>query len=126
VITLVSTTQKLQAVLGGSSSSTGAHINVSWYDENIEGVDTKQGAKQTTSNNTTDVDICLAPQQSFIRNIEYISVYNADTITATVTIKIDDGGTETILVRAALATLEGLYYDNQSGWYALTSAGARK
>ena len=126
MITLVSTAQKLQVVLAGSSSSTGAQINASFYDENQEGVDTKQGSKQTVSNNTTDVDIVAAPAQNFVRNVEYISIYNADTITATVTVKIDDGGTETIIIKAALATLESMHYDNQGGWYALTAAGARK
>ena len=126
MITLVSTTQKLQVVLAGSSSSTGAQINASFYDENMEGVDTKQGSKQSVSNNTTDVDIVAAPAQNFVRNVEYISIYNADTITSTVTVKIDDGVTETIIIKAALATLESLHYDNQGGWYALTAAGARK
>ena len=126
MITLVSTTQKLQVVLAGSSSSTGAQINASFYDENMEGVDTKQGSKQSVSNNTTDVDIVSAPAQNFVRNVEYISIYNADSITSTVTVKIDDGVTETIIIKAALATLESLHYDNQGGWYALTAAGARK
>ena len=126
MITLVSTTQKLQVVLAGSSSSTGAQINASFYDENMEGVDTKQGSKQSVSNNTTDVDIVSAPAQNFVRNVEYISIYNADSITSTVTVKIDDGVAETIIIKAALATLESLHYDNQGGWYALTAAGARK
>ena len=126
MITLVSTAQKLQVVLAGSSSSTGVQINASFYDENMEGVDTKQGSKQSVSNNTTDVDIVSAPAQNFVRNVEYISIYNADSITSTVTVKIDDGVTETIIIKAALATLESLHYDNQGGWYALTAAGARK
>lgn len=126
MITLDSTTKELQAVLAGSSSSTGCQITASFYDENNEGRDTKHGSKESVTNNTTDVVICSAPSQNSVRNIERVSIYNADSITSTVTVKMDDGTTETIIIKVALATLESLHYDYHGGWYAMTAAGARK
>lgn len=126
MISLISTTQKLQAVLAGNVTANQLQIDVVFSDENMSGVDTKYATKQTVTNQTTDVDICAAPQQNFIRNIESISIYNADTATATITVKIDDGGAETIKIKIALATLETAVYEDSTGWTCYTTAGARK
>jgi hypothetical protein len=62
------------------------------------------------TNSTTDVTVVSSPGASEQKLIRNITVYNADTVSATVILKLDDGGTERILVRATLATLETLNY----------------
>ena len=115
MITLDSTTKKLQVVLAGNVTTNQLVVNVVWTDENIEGVDTKYASKQSVTNQTTDVDICDAPQQNFTRNIETITVYNADTVAATITVKIDNGGTETILFKQALNAGETFLLEHGAG-----------
>lgn len=126
MITLDSTTQKLQAVLGGAVSATNPQITVTFFDDNQEGMETKYANKRTNTNGATDVDICAAPQQSFVRNIESVFIHNLDSASVTLTIKIDDGGTETIIWKAILATLECATYEHGNGWRAYTTAGAVK
>lgn len=89
-------------------------------------METKYASKQTNTNGATDVDICDAPQQNFVRNIESIHIHNKDTASVTMTIKIDDGGTETVLWYVILATLESATYEHGYGWKATTTAGAIK
>lgn len=126
MIRLDSTTKKLQAVLGGAITTNQLQCVVSFFDENPQGEDTSGASKETNTNSTTDVDICSAPAQNFVRNIDTLSVYNKDTVSATVTVKIDDGVTETILKKVILATQETLSYDHESGWSVQTANGALK
>lgn len=119
MISLISTTQKLQVVLAGNVTTNQLVVNVVWTDENIEGLDTKYASKQSVTNQTTDVDICDAPQQNFVRNIETITVYNADTVASTVTVKIDVSTVETILVKQALNAGETLAYEHGAGFQVL-------
>lgn len=120
MITLDKTTRKLQAVLT-SSPATQCDVAVSFYDtllENQQGAEERPRRLQVaTTNNTTDVDICDAPPRyDVVRNIENICVHNKHSASVTVKIKIDDGGTDYILVAVLLATLESLVYEATGGW----------
>lgn len=119
MIRLSNTTKKLQAVLGGAITTSQPQAVVSFYDENNSGEKTRGADQETNLNSTTDVDICNAlgtGKESYTRNIDTLTIYNRDTVSATVTVKIDDGGTETILVRRAIPPSGTLTYDHESGW----------
>lgn len=121
MIRLISTTMKLQVVLGGAITTNQLHCSVGYYDvPNQEKVDTSEyrgSMQQASTNSTTDVDICAAPTTAgTVRKIDYIAIYNRDTVNATVTVKTDDGGTEYIQVTETLATTESLVYTPESGW----------
>ena len=125
------TTRKLQIVLGGAHATTAPKTAVFYYDVPKQ---TKQDSSEyprvlqvATSNGATDVDICDAVGVNGTRrHIESIVVHNLDTASITLTIKVDDSGTETILVRATLLTLESLHYEDGQGWYALDANANRK
>ena len=121
MIVLDTTTRKLQAVLGGAVAANQPQATVVYYEKTPKQVDTtKMFTKATNLNSTTDVDILAAPGE--INNIRYIknlTVYNLDTASVSVIIKMDDGGTETILVRQTLLTLESLHYEDGAGWQVL-------
>lgn len=119
MIRLDSVTRKLQVVMGGAKTTTEATAIVSFFDSNKSGETTKGSTKIATTNGATDVDICLAPGNNFIRNIDTITVYNADSVTQTISIKIDDGGTDSILIKHALTTGQTLFYEHQQGWTVL-------
>src|SRR3990167_10845809 len=79
------------------------------------------GVSRAVANDTTDVTIIAAPVlQGITHNIHSIFINNTDTATATITVKMDDAGTETILVKQAIRTGESLTYEDQRGWQVLT------
>ena len=116
MIVLDSATTVLQTVLAGSVSANQPESVVAFKDENQQGEDTKYAAKRIALNSNTDVTICAAPQQNFVRNIETISIYNKDTASVTVTVKTDDGSTEFIIVKQILLAGETLAYEHLGGW----------
>lgn len=130
MIILSETTDTLQVVLGGTVTANQLRCYVSW---SVTGQRTagKQpvalisGRTVTNTNNATDVTIAPAPANNTQRLIEFISVYNADTVNATVTVKIDANGTEYILWKGILGTGEMLQYAND-GFKVITIAGAVK
>jgi hypothetical protein len=63
-------------------------------------------------NSTTPVTICPAPPSGTTRYVETINIYNKDTASVTVQVNIDDGGTDFILLKKTLATLETLTYED--------------
>ena len=130
MIYLDTTAKKLEIDLAGAVSANQLQISCHFYDELPQsGPQTtdplatgkragKGGNTNSLSNSTTDATLVAAPViQGIVRNIHTIFVYNADTASATVIIKIDDGGTETILVRRTLLTLQTLAYEHGVGWY---------
>jgi hypothetical protein len=121
VIRLHKTTTALQAVLGGAPATTQPQVTVGYYDvpaqEKISASEYRGAMQVTNTNSTTDVTICAAPQlEGTVRNIDHVCVYNKDSGSVTVTLKLDDGGTETILLSQALATTESLVYERGQGW----------
>jgi microcystin-dependent protein len=124
VIYLDSTTRALQAVLAGAVTANQLEVTAFFFDYLPQSTTTlRRGAtKVTSTNSTTDVTIVSAPSvNGIIRNIHTIFIQNKDTASATVTVKLDDSGTETLFVKQALAVGESLVYEDQNGWSVLGS-----
>jgi hypothetical protein len=66
------------------------------------------GQQNSITTGNTEVTICSAPAASAQRIIRYISVYNADTVAAVVTVNFQEASTERIIVKATLAAGESL------------------
>lgn len=124
MIILSAQTDNLQVVLAGNITANHLQCFSSWRDR----TDTTFVAGRTVSvtNNTTDVNIVPAPGASTQRLIDYLSVYNADTVSSTVIIKLDANGTEYILFKGLLAVGERLEYTDKNGFQTFTIAGAIK
>jgi hypothetical protein len=124
MIILSAQTDNLQVVLGGNVTSNQLHCFAAWRDR----TDNTFIAGRTVSvtNNTTDVNIVSAPGASTQRLIDYLSVYNADTVASTITIKLDANGVEYILFKGLLAIGERLEYTDKNGFQTFTIAGAIK
>lgn len=101
MIVLTETTDNLQVVLGGAVTTNQLQCVSSWRD--ITTTAYTPGRTVVSSNNTTDVNIVAAPASSTQRVVDLLSVYNADTADATVTIKLDANGTEYILWKDVLS-----------------------
>lgn len=115
---LDSTLLKLEAVLAGAVSANQPEVNVSFVTWNSEGVPTKPATTRTALNSSTDVTILAAPTtQGQVREPTFISIYNKDTASITVTIKTDDGTTERIIIKCLLTAGRTLFWEKGFGWY---------
>ncbi len=124
MIILTETTDNLQAVLGGNVTANQLRCATFWRD--VTTTTYVPGRTLAATNNTTDVNIAAAPASSTQRIIDTITIYNADTVNATVTVKLDANGTEFILWKGILAAGETLQYNDKTGFSVLTLVGAIK
>lgn len=115
MIVLSETTDKIQVVLGGSVSTNEAQCVASWRDITTTRTYTA-GRSVANTNGTTDVDLIASPATSTQRVIDFLSVYNNDTATITVTVKYDANGTDYILWKGTLAAGARLEYEDGKGW----------
>lgn len=80
------------------------------------------GFTSTDSNNTTPVNLVPAPAATYSRGIDFLTVYNDDTASITVTIKVG----MRILYKVTLAVDENLQWTNSTGFQVISSAGTVK
>ena len=121
MIVLDATTDNVQVVLGGAVTTNQLRCVASWRD--ITTTAYTPGRTITNTNNGTDVNIVPSPAASTQRVVDFLSVYNSDTVSATVTIKFDSSGTEYTLWSGALATGECITYTDGDGWKKLSASG---
>jgi len=126
MIVLNSTQRRLELDLTGSTSTT-LSIVVNHTDVRLRDSLRSLGSQLNTSNGTTDVIICPAPANGVLRLVNSLSVVNTNnTATATARIYYDENGTEFDLSKVALASGDQLFYEDNSGWSVLNSAGVQK
>jgi hypothetical protein len=121
VIRLDRTNRKLEAVLAGAITTTQPHCIVSFYDVPAQSKDDfseyRGATKITATNSATAVTICEAPGvNGTVRNIDYISIQNRDSVSATVTVQIDDANTDYVLVSQSVAAGKTLEWTRSAGW----------
>lgn len=124
MIVLSEITDNFRIVLGGAITTNQLQCVTSWRDR----TSTTFVAGRTTvlTNNTTDVNLASAPASNTQRIVDFMSVYNADTVNATVTIKLNANGTDFILFKTTLATGETIQYNEGKGFYVVANSGAIK
>lgn len=116
---------KLQVVLSGNVTTNQADCRSSWRDIKSDGTFTP-GLTLATTNNTTDVDIVPSPDVDTFRVVDYIAIFNKDTASITVTVKVDQGGTEYVDTKVSLQPNERLEYQEGAGWNVFASNGVRR
>lgn len=119
MLILTNTTDNIQVVLGGSITTNQLQCVSSWRD--ITASAYTAGRTVVNTNNTTDVNIVDAPAGSTQRVVDFINIYNRDTVTQTVTVKYDANGTEYILWQGSLASGQILTYVDGIGWSTTTT-----
>jgi len=123
MLVLKSTTEKIQVVLGGAVTTNQLQCYAAFRDRTSTTFDASSNNLDT--NNTTDIDLVGAPASSTQRLIDYLSVYNSDTVSQTVTVKLDASGTERILHKAILATGSMLCFVEGEGFFTINASGQR-
>jgi hypothetical protein len=124
MIILTETTDNLQVVLGGAITTNQLQCVASYRD--ITTTAYTPGRVVADTNSTTDVNLVTAPAGSTQRVVDFLMIFNRDTVNATVTIKFDANGTEYILFKATLATGEMLQYQDGVGFNVIANSGAIK
>ena len=124
MLPLDSSTRKLQAFLSGAAATTNPSVTVIYYDvlrgTKSDNSEYMRFPQYTTLSGATETDVCAAPQgNGVVRNIEEIHIYNSDTAAVTVTVCVDDAGTNRIIVKQTLNVAETLSYAHNWGWYIL-------
>ena len=122
MLILTETTDNLQIVLGGNVTANQLPCISSWRDITTSAF--TPGRTLVNTNNITDVNIVPAPGASTQRVIDTVSVYNADTASAAVTIKLDANGTEYKLLTWVLLAGERIEYSDKLGFVKYNSLGA--
>lgn len=125
MIRLQKLTTKLQAFLSGAAATTNPTASVGYYavprQAKLDMSEYQGDMQYTVLAGATETDICDAPlENGIVKNIDYINIYNADSATVTVTVCIDDGGTNRIQVVMALLTTESAVWTPNSGWQVVT------
>ncbi len=124
MIILTQTTDKIQVKLSGTVTTNQLQCFASYRDTTTTSI--TPGRNIITTNNTTAVDIVGSPGSSTQRSVEYLSVHNADTTSATVTFLFNDNGTTYELNVATLLPGEKVEYQAGSGFKVLDIFGANK
>lgn len=111
---LTTTNDKLQVVLGGAITTNQLQCLTTY--KIFTSTTTTDGKLAVNTNNTTDVDLAGAPSSGETYDIQNINIYNRDTVSATVTIKLDVSGTETILYKGVVGVNDVISWTAEGGW----------
>jgi len=124
MLILTETTDNLQVVLNGAITTNQMRCMACWRDITTSAF--TPGRTVTDTNNTTDVNVVASPAASTQRVVDYLSIYNADTVAGIVTVKFDANGTEYILFKCTLSTGERLDYAEGQGFNVYNAQGQKK
>lgn len=126
MIILDSTTESLEILLAGAVTTNQLPFTASYADHNATAPSFTPGSSDGQTNNTTAVTLVGNPGAGVQRQVKRLNVYNADTAQATVTIRLNNGGTLRTQFSIALQTGERIEYEDGKGFSVYTVTGAQK
>ncbi len=124
MLILDTTGKSLEFVLGAAVAANQLPFVAAYADHTASAF--TPAANDGVSNNTTAVTLVAAPAASTQRQLKYLIVENADTATATVTVRLNNGGTLRTLISVSLNPGENLQFTDGAGWQVLDAGGAVK
>jgi hypothetical protein len=124
MIILSNTTDKIRIKLGGPVSTTELKCYASYRDTTSTNIEAKRNALNTTG--TTEINIVDSPASLTQRVVDYISVYNSDTASSTVTIEFYDNGSIYDLCIVNLSVGEKIEYQEGCGFKIISTDGSIK
>lgn len=119
---LDTTTRSIELVLAGAVTTNPLKITTAWVD--MTATTTTPGATTASSNNTTAVTIVAAPAASTQRKVSEITIFNADTVSATVTVRLNDNSTLYGIVTIAVPAGYTLFFTDVEGWKVISDGGS--
>lgn len=119
---LDTTTRSIQVVLAGAITTSQLKVTADWAD--MTATATTPGSTVVSTNSATPVAAVVAPAASTQRKINVMTIYNADTVSATVTIRYNDNGTFYPIVTIAVPAGYTLFWTDVAGWVVMSAAGS--
>ena len=120
---LAATTSSLEVILAGAVTANQLPFECSWVD--ITATTFTPGETGGLTNSGTAVTLVAAPGASTQRQVKFINIYNADTASATVTVRYNANSTLRTLVKVILQVGEALIFDGKA-FTILDAVGAVK
>lgn len=125
IYVLDTTTKTIKLSLVVAPTTSNPEFVVAYADTN--GTVFTEGSTDGVLNGTSDVIAVFAPAAGYRRIIKSFTIYNKDTVTATVNIKLDNNGVQRVITRTPLSTnetftLDGVY-DNAGNLKTSNSLG---
>jgi hypothetical protein len=112
---------KIQVVLAGAVTANQLQCVASF--ENLSSDNSTPGNSAVNTNSTTAIDLIGKPANDVFRLINFLSIFNADTASATITIKLNANGVEFILLKVILATGDEIQYTAGGGFFVVNANG---
>lgn len=127
MLVLDSTLKSLEIKLSGAITTTQLPYVASYVDIN-QSTFALSGSSESdgTTNNTTAVTVVAAPGATTSRKLNYLSVFNVDTVQATLTIQLNNNGTTRICWKGLLAVGDTLQYIDEKGFLVTDVNGSLK
>lgn len=119
---LDTTTRTIEVVLSGAVTTNQLPIVATYGDSTSS--DTTMLAAPILTNSATAVTAIAAPAASTQRRVIGMSIYNADTASATITVRYNDNGTIYPIIKIAVPVGYTLQYTLDGGWSLISAAGS--
>lgn len=116
---LTGTAESITVVLASAPATNQLHVSASWADQGGTG-----GDASALTSGTTAIAAVAAPAAGVARVISGMSIYNADTAPATVTVSRKISSTSFTLVKVTLPSGYLLEFANACGWKVLDKSGS--
>lgn len=124
MLILTQTTDEIEVLLGGAITTNQLQCYATYRD--ITASAFTPGRTGIVTNGTTPVNVVPSPGASTNRVVDYLSVWNTDTVNAVVTVQFNDNGTTYTLFQTTLASGEKLEYAEGKGFTVFATTGAVK
>ncbi|HSX30987.1 MAG TPA: hypothetical protein VLE99_03660 [Candidatus Saccharimonadales bacterium] len=118
---LDATTKSIQVSLAGTVATRQLPCVTSWADMTTSSF--TPGSSDTQTNNTTAVTVVAAPASSTQRQVKLMSIYNADTANAVVTVALNNNSTLRTMVSVTLKVGQTLQFA-ENAWSVIDSSGS--
>ena len=123
MIILDATDKQLEIVLGGVVTTNELPFVAAFVDHDGATPAFTPGEQDGLSNGATSVVVMASPAASIQRQLKFLSVFNADTVAATLTVQYDNAATNRTILSVTLAVGDNLIYTDGGGFRIIDSNG---
>lgn len=121
MILLDTVNKSLEVLLAGAVTTTELDFVVAYADHSPSAF--VPASSDGVTNGAVAVTMIAAPAASTQRQVKFVSIYNGDTVAATVTVQVNNNATLRVVVKIVLAVGSTLVYVDGRGFYVIDSAG---
>jgi hypothetical protein len=121
---LLKSTQTLQLKLGGAVATNECTGLIGYADIRNDASTVAPSSSSFDTTSGTAVNIATSPAAGFLRQLKYLSLYNADTAPVDVTVQVDDASTVRVICTVQLEVGGRVEYVADVGFRVYTATGA--